>query len=313
MLILDWLKEWGCSRTQGLGTFVPWDEQFVIESLSDSTIYMSYYTVAHLLQGGVLDGSEVGPAGIKAADMNIAAWDYVMLGKDFNAEECPNVSEEQLAKLRHEFEFWYPMDMRVSAKDLIRNHLTMSLYNHEAIWPDKSKMVGSYYCNGYLNLNGKKMAKSTGNFMTLRQTINKFGNDATRVTLADAGDFLDDANFDEKVANAAILKLFVFEEWCKTRCPEEGINFADQPKDTAFWDSLMRNELYDAVAKVTDAYENMKFKDVLKFGFNNLLNLKEAYIIGTGKKPNPVLIMEYMTVFLTIMNPIIPHICQFIW
>lgn len=24
--------------------------QFVIESLSDSTIYMSYYTVAHLLQ-----------------------------------------------------------------------------------------------------------------------------------------------------------------------------------------------------------------------------------------------------------------------
>lgn len=23
---LDWLKEWGCSRTQGLGTFIPWDK-----------------------------------------------------------------------------------------------------------------------------------------------------------------------------------------------------------------------------------------------------------------------------------------------
>jgi len=45
-LILNWLKEWGCSRTLGLGTRVPWDEQFVIESLSDSTIYMAYYTVA---------------------------------------------------------------------------------------------------------------------------------------------------------------------------------------------------------------------------------------------------------------------------
>lgn len=55
--ILDWLKEWGCSRTAGLGTHLPWDEQFVIESLSDSTIYMAYYTVAHLLQGGILDGS----------------------------------------------------------------------------------------------------------------------------------------------------------------------------------------------------------------------------------------------------------------
>lgn len=38
-IIIDWLKEWGCSRTTGLGTRVPWDEQFVIESLSDSTIY----------------------------------------------------------------------------------------------------------------------------------------------------------------------------------------------------------------------------------------------------------------------------------
>ena len=47
---LGWLGEWGCSRSFGLGTKLPWDEQFVIESLSDSTIYMSYYTVAHLLQ-----------------------------------------------------------------------------------------------------------------------------------------------------------------------------------------------------------------------------------------------------------------------
>lgn len=47
--ILDWLKEWGVSRTFGLGTPVPWDPQFVIESLSDSTIYMAFYTIAHLL------------------------------------------------------------------------------------------------------------------------------------------------------------------------------------------------------------------------------------------------------------------------
>ena len=59
------------------------------------------------------------------------------------------------------------------------------------------------------------MSKSTGNFMTLRDCISKFGVDATRIALADAGDSLDDANFDEIVANAAILKLFVLEEWIK--------------------------------------------------------------------------------------------------
>jgi len=37
---LNWLGNWACSRSFGLGTRVPWDEQFVVESLSDSTIYM---------------------------------------------------------------------------------------------------------------------------------------------------------------------------------------------------------------------------------------------------------------------------------
>jgi leucyl-tRNA synthetase len=151
--VLDWLNEWGCSRTQGLGTELPWDKQFVIESLSDSTIYMAYYTVSGMLQGGVLDGTSKGPSGIAADQMSLEAWDYVFLGKDFNAEKCPGLTEDQLKPLRHEFNYWYPMDMRVSGKDLIRNHLTFSLYNHQAIWEDPKMMTRSYFCNGYLNLN----------------------------------------------------------------------------------------------------------------------------------------------------------------
>ena len=30
--------------------------------------------------------------------------------------------------------YWYPLDLRCSGKDLIKNHLTMSLFNHAAIW-----------------------------------------------------------------------------------------------------------------------------------------------------------------------------------
>ncbi len=44
-----------CSRTYGLGTQMPdcfkSKEKWLIESLSDSTIYMAYYTVASKLQG----------------------------------------------------------------------------------------------------------------------------------------------------------------------------------------------------------------------------------------------------------------------
>lgn len=52
-------------RPVTIGTRLPWDEQWLIESLSDSTIYMAYYTVAHLLQGGVLNGQGTSPLGIK--------------------------------------------------------------------------------------------------------------------------------------------------------------------------------------------------------------------------------------------------------
>jgi leucyl-tRNA synthetase len=105
------------------------------------------------------------------------------------------------------------MDLRCSGKDLIRNHLTMSLYNHAAVWEDEKLMPRSIFCNGFMILNGEKMSKSTGNFLTVRDCIEQFGVDATRITLADAGDGLDDANFETDVANASILKLFTFEKW----------------------------------------------------------------------------------------------------
>ena len=55
---LAWLNQWACARTYGLGSVLPWDPQFLVESLSDSTIYMCYYTVAHLLHGMYISESE---------------------------------------------------------------------------------------------------------------------------------------------------------------------------------------------------------------------------------------------------------------
>lgn len=57
------------------------------------------------------------------------------------------------------------------------------------------------------------MSKSTGNFLTIRDSIDKFGCDATRIALASAGDSLDDANFEEKEANSLILKLTTLLDW----------------------------------------------------------------------------------------------------
>lgn len=46
--VLNWLKDWAVSRNYGLGSRLPWDEKVLVESLSDSTIYMAYYTICHV-------------------------------------------------------------------------------------------------------------------------------------------------------------------------------------------------------------------------------------------------------------------------
>jgi leucyl-tRNA synthetase len=64
-----------------------------------------------------------------------------------------------------------------------------------------------YFCNGYVQVDGEKMSKSLGNFITMEDLLNQYGSDASRVALALCGDNLDDANFEHATANSAILHL----------------------------------------------------------------------------------------------------------
>ena len=60
--------------------------------------------------------------------------------------------------MRREFQFWYPVDLRVSGKDLVPNHLTYFLYNHTAIWENEpDKWPASIRANGHLLLNTEKV------------------------------------------------------------------------------------------------------------------------------------------------------------
>ena len=211
---VGWLSQWACSRWFGLGTKLPWDTQFVIESLSDSTIYMAYYTIAHFLQNGVFDGSEVGV--IAPEQLTDAVWDYIFMTDKPYPEGC-GIPQDYLDKLKAEFTFWYPLDLRVSGKDLIPNHLTMSLYNHAAIWDGaKDRLPRAFFTNGHVMVDSEKMAKSKGNFITMKGAVEYWGTDATRLALAQSGDSLDDANFERNIADASILRLTSEMDWMET-------------------------------------------------------------------------------------------------
>ncbi|KAI3911980.1 hypothetical protein MKW98_010924 [Papaver atlanticum] len=187
---LSWLNKWGCSRSFGLGNRIPFDEQFLVESLSDSTLYMAYYTIADMLQNGDMYGRDA--SFVKQEERTDEVWNYVFCDGPY--PESSTISQSVLNKMKQEFCYWYPFDLRVSGKDLIQNHLTFTIYNHTALLPEHH-WPRAFRCNGHTLLNFKKMSKSTENFKTHRRAIDEYSADATRFALADAGDGMDDANF----------------------------------------------------------------------------------------------------------------------
>ncbi|CAF3799395.1 unnamed protein product [Rotaria sp. Silwood1] len=158
----------------------------------------------------------VGPANILPSQLTIEVWDYIFFPEKSYPSSTTDIPRATLDRLRNEFQYWYPVDLRSSGKDLIPNHLTYSIYNHTAIWPNHPELwPRAFRANGHLLLNSEKMSKSTGNFLTLAQAIEKFSADGMRFTLADAGDSIEDANFEVEMAEAQLLRLYTFIEWVK--------------------------------------------------------------------------------------------------
>uniref|UniRef100_A0A914W357 leucine--tRNA ligase n=1 Tax=Plectus sambesii TaxID=2011161 RepID=A0A914W357_9BILA len=312
---IEWLHEYACSRSYGLGTKLPWDPKYLIESLSDSTIYNSYYTVAHLLQAGSLDGHKPGPLGIKAEEMTPETWDYVFNNAAYDKKTMP-APKEKLDQLRNEFSYWYPIDMRASGKDLIQNHLTYLLFNHVAVWKnDPSKWPVSLRANGHLLLNNEKMAKQTGNFLTLADGVEKFSADGMRLALADAGDAVEDANFVEAMADAGVLRLYNFLEWVgeMLELKEKGAFRSGEP--TTFNDRVFINEMNKAIGETAKYYELTLFKEAIRTGFYEFQIYRDKYreLCGGNTGMNEQLVMRFIETQALLLAPVCPHIAEQTW
>lgn len=306
---LGWLNQWACARSYGLGSRVPWDESFLIESLSDSTIYMAYYTVAHFLQGGSLDASNQNQYGILPEQMTDEVWSYVLL--DHNYPTNSDIPEHVLRAMHDSLDYFYPMDLRTSGKDLIPNHLTFSIYNHVALFKEE-KWPLAFRANGHLLLNGEKMSKSTGNFMTLSDAIQKYGADATRIALADAGDSIEDANFDEKTADSGILRLYTLLEWAQEvlASPET----LRTGKKDSFHDQVFENEMNQLIQLTDVAYSNIMFRDALKYGYYELQNVRDIYREATADEGmHSDLVTRFLEVQCLLLSPFAPHYTEHIW
>ena len=83
--------------------------------------------------------------------------------------------------------------------------------------------------------------------MTLDEMVKKYGADASRIALADAGDGVADENFEEDVADNNVLRLFTLREWCEEQVKDEA-NLRSGPKND-FLDALFENEMIPLFTK----------------------------------------------------------------
>jgi leucyl-tRNA synthetase len=110
--------------------------------------------------------------------MSIEVWDYIFFAEKSYPSSSTEIPRKILDHLRHEFQYWYPVNLHSSGKHSIPNHLTFSLYNHTAIWPDHSELWPRAFCtNSHLMINSTRMAIVNDNFMILSQAIEKFSAD----------------------------------------------------------------------------------------------------------------------------------------
>ncbi|MEE8182566.1 MAG: leucine--tRNA ligase, partial [Thermoplasmata archaeon] len=292
--VVDWLREWACAHHHGLGTYLPWDESWVIESLSDSTIYMSYYTFCHLFPDESAD------------KIDDDFFDYVLFesGDAKSVAEKTGIDVGTLDAMRKEFLYWYPFDLRNSGKDLIQNHLVFCIFNHVAIFPQEC-WPRAFGVNGFVKLEGQKMSKSHGRVIYIRKAIKAWGADATRITLAQGGEGLDDPSFDGDFADSIGRKLQL---WMRFALGDHRTR-----SDVRQTDRWFRSIMNGALRKYNEAMGLLNLRTALKHAYFDLQGDWNWYLRRCNDIPNSELLADFVELQTMLLAPFVPHVCEEIW
>ncbi|UCE28647.1 MAG: leucine--tRNA ligase [Candidatus Bathyarchaeota archaeon] len=295
--IIDWLKEWACARKTGLGTPLPWSPSWIVETLSDSTVYMAFYTISRHIER----------FDVQPEQLTSRVFDHIFYGKDDVKEvaETSSISKEVLEFMRTEFLYWYPVDLRISAKELVPNHLTFFLFHHAVLFPKHlPKAIG---VNGMLMIEGKKMSKSKGNFITLRSAVNQYGADATRCALLLGAEDMDDPDWISESVGDVKSKLESFYNLANS-VVEKG----EENERVGHLEKWLSSRLENRIRMVTENMEVMKTRTAIENVFFEVWNDFRWYR-RRKKRPNYAILKEAMETWIRLLAPFAPYTCEELW
>ncbi len=299
--VIDWLRERACARKSGLGTKLPWDPEWIIESLSDSVIYMAYYTMAKYVNANSLDSENI-------TDI---FFDYVLLGignADDVSKEC-KVAPSILEQIRDEFMYFYPVDSRHSGRDLVPNHLSFFIFNHVAIF-EKKYWPRQIVVNGSVLMEGKKMSKSLGNIIPLRAAVRENGADIIRLSMLVSAEILQDADFSFDTVKGIRSKLSSVFELAK-RCSGKSATPDNQAEDR--W---MSSRLQRTVAATSESMERLRMREAIHYVLYSLDQDLQWYLkraSAKGRENIVATLQEFLDVQVRLLAPFAPFTAEELW
>jgi len=298
--VLDWLRERACARQHGLGTKVPWDKDWLVESLADSVIYMAFYIISKYVNKKEINGN----------DLTDEFFDYVFYGKKDPAEISNkiNITKEKLEEIRNEFLYFYPVDSRHSGRDLVPNHLTFFVLNHVALFPEEN-WPQEIVVNGSVLMAGKKMSKSMGNIIPLRDAVRKYGADPIRLTILISAELLQDADFNIEAINGIKNKLESMYEHSTKSTPEEIPEL--EPEDKWIF-SVLQN----LASNVSQSMDKIRLREALHHILYDFDSELQWYLKRAKSKQRTNIsgiLHKILSSRVLMLSPFAPHIAEEMW
>jgi len=298
--VVGWLKERACARQHGLGTPLPWDQGWIVESLSDSVIYMAYYILAKYVNSNEL----------VADNLSDQFFNYVFLGfgesKQVSAQ-C-KIPDNVLNNIRNDFVYFYPVDARHSGRDLVPNHLTFFVLNHVAIFPEEN-WPKQIVVNGSVLMDGKKMSKSMGNIIPLRQAIKDYGADPIRLAIIISAELLQDADFNLESVNSIKNRLENMLDECVKYKPGTSAKMESE-------DSWILARLQNLIVQATGAVEKMRLREALHhilFSFESDLQWYLKRVQAKQRTDISGILHKILGARIAMISPFAPHVAEEMW
>jgi leucyl-tRNA synthetase len=290
---VDWLENKACARRSGLGTPMPWDTDWIIETLSDSVIYMAYYIISKYVNDGRFT--------IEYSTDEV--FEFIILGRG-DPKIISNevgVDHSLLEEIREELVYFYPFDLRTSGKDLLNNHLTFMLMHHTAIFEEEYWPLG-VAVNGYVAIDSIKMSKRHGNFKTIEDVVKVFGVDATRLGFLIAGEGLKDASFSLAEAESYI-------KWIQSLY-EMALEDVDDEEEKQI-DQWLVSRIQNHIGKTIKSLSKMETRSAFQSAYHDTLQDIRWYLKRRGSK-GPAYLYALENILLLVC-PFVPHVIEEIW